>query len=183
MSTGSSRTTSVGGVITLLGALLATSLVAGLLGAGLFMPAVGAAGATARAGVHAFDSLPAELKQTPAGPAVPDPRRRRQRHRHVLRREPHRRPARQDRAGHADRDRRDRGRPLLQARRRRPQRPRPGRSSTTPGRRHPGRLDPDPAVRQADPRRELPGRQRLCSAQGRDRPRAARAATPASCRS
>ncbi len=65
MSTGSSRTTSVGGVITLLGALLATSLVAGLLGAGLFMPAVGAVGATARAGVHAFDSLPAELKQTP----------------------------------------------------------------------------------------------------------------------
>jgi membrane peptidoglycan carboxypeptidase len=65
MSAGGSRTTSVGGIITLLGALLATSLVAGLLGAGLFMPAVGAAGATARAGVHAFDSLPAELKQSP----------------------------------------------------------------------------------------------------------------------
>ena len=65
MSTASSRTTSVGGVITLLGALLATSLIAGLLGAGLFMPAVGALGAVARAGVHAFDSLPAELKQTP----------------------------------------------------------------------------------------------------------------------
>jgi membrane peptidoglycan carboxypeptidase len=55
----------VGGVITLLGALLATSLVAGLLGAGLLMPAVGAAGAVARGGVHAFDSLPAELKQSP----------------------------------------------------------------------------------------------------------------------
>src|SRR3954453_11124342 len=65
MSTANSRTTSVGGVITLLGALLATSLVAGLLGAGLFMPAIGAAGAVARGGVHAFDSLPAELKQSP----------------------------------------------------------------------------------------------------------------------
>ena len=65
MSTANNRTTSVGGVITLLGALLATSLVAGLLGAGLFMPAVGAAGAVARGGVHAFDSLPAELKQSP----------------------------------------------------------------------------------------------------------------------
>ena len=29
------------------------------------MPAVGAVGASARAGVHAFDSLPAELKVTP----------------------------------------------------------------------------------------------------------------------
>jgi membrane peptidoglycan carboxypeptidase len=65
MSTAGSRTTSVGGVITLLGALLATSLVAGLLGAGLLMPAVGAAGAVASGGVHAFDSLPAELKQSP----------------------------------------------------------------------------------------------------------------------
>jgi membrane peptidoglycan carboxypeptidase len=65
MATSGSRTTSVGGVITLLGALLATSLVAGLLGAGLLMPAVGAAGAVARGGVHAFDSLPAELKQSP----------------------------------------------------------------------------------------------------------------------
>jgi membrane peptidoglycan carboxypeptidase len=65
MSTGSSRTTNVGGVITLLGALVATSLVAGLLAAGLFIPAVGATGAVARGGVHAFDSLPAELKQTP----------------------------------------------------------------------------------------------------------------------
>jgi membrane peptidoglycan carboxypeptidase len=65
MSAGNGRTTNVGGVITLLAGFLATSLVAGLLGAGLFMPAIGAVGATARAGVHAFDSLPAELKQTP----------------------------------------------------------------------------------------------------------------------
>ena len=65
MSTGTGRTTNVGGVITLLAGFLATALVAGLLGAGLLMPAVGAVGASARAGVHAFDSLPAELKVTP----------------------------------------------------------------------------------------------------------------------
>jgi membrane peptidoglycan carboxypeptidase len=65
MTTSGSRTTSVSGVVTLLGALLATALVAGLLGAGLLMPAVGAAGAIARGGVHAFDSLPAELQQSP----------------------------------------------------------------------------------------------------------------------
>lgn len=47
----------------LLLALVATAVVAGLIVAGLAMPAVGAAGATARAGVHFFDSLPAEFKQ------------------------------------------------------------------------------------------------------------------------
>jgi membrane peptidoglycan carboxypeptidase len=65
MTSGTNRTTNVGGVITLLAGFLATALVAGLLGAGLLMPAVGALGASARAGVHAFDSLPAELKVTP----------------------------------------------------------------------------------------------------------------------
>ncbi len=65
MTSATGRTTNVGGVITLLAGFLATALVAGLLGAGLLMPAVGAAGASARAGVHAFDSLPAELKVTP----------------------------------------------------------------------------------------------------------------------
>ena len=65
LGTAAGRTTNVGGVITLLAGFLATALVAGLLGAGLLMPAVGAAGASARAGVHAFDSLPAELKVTP----------------------------------------------------------------------------------------------------------------------
>ena len=65
MTSAPGRTTNVGGVITLLAGFLATALVAGLLGAGLLMPAVGAAGASARAGVHVFDSLPAELKVTP----------------------------------------------------------------------------------------------------------------------
>ena len=37
----------------------------GLVGAGLMMPAVGAAGATARQGVHIFDDLPGEFTQSP----------------------------------------------------------------------------------------------------------------------
>ena len=52
-------------IISLLGAFVATSVVVGLLGAGLVMPAVGATGAAARTGVHAFDSLPSDFTQTP----------------------------------------------------------------------------------------------------------------------
>ena len=59
------RGESLAGVLALLVALVATAVVAGLLVAGLAMPAVGAAGATARAGVSFFESLPAELKQSP----------------------------------------------------------------------------------------------------------------------
>src|SRR5450759_4946641 len=50
---------------TLLGTFAATSVVLGLLGAGLVMPAVGATGATARAGVHVFDTLPSDFTLTP----------------------------------------------------------------------------------------------------------------------
>ncbi len=52
-------------IISLLAAFVATSVVVGLLGAGLMMPAVGATGAAARTGVHAFDSLPSDFTQTP----------------------------------------------------------------------------------------------------------------------
>jgi len=52
-------------IVSLLVAFLATSVVVGLLGAGLVMPAVGATGAAARQGVHAFDSLPGDFTQTP----------------------------------------------------------------------------------------------------------------------
>ncbi|MEO6144559.1 MAG: transglycosylase domain-containing protein [Dermatophilaceae bacterium] len=52
-------------IISLLVAFVATSVVVGLLGAGLVMPAVGATGAAARTGVHAFDSLPSDFTQTP----------------------------------------------------------------------------------------------------------------------
>ncbi|GAB3594365.1 transglycosylase domain-containing protein [Angustibacter peucedani] len=59
------RGSGLAGILTLLAALVGTSVVAGLIGAGLFMPAVGAAGATARTGVDLFDALPAELEQSP----------------------------------------------------------------------------------------------------------------------
>ena len=61
----SSRTTSIGGVISLLGAFLAAAMVLGLLMAGLFMPAVGATGALARGGVDIFNELPGEFKTDP----------------------------------------------------------------------------------------------------------------------
>ncbi|WP_139142454.1 transglycosylase domain-containing protein [Humibacillus sp. DSM 29435] len=61
----SSRTTSFGGVISLLGAFLASALVLGLLAAGLVMPAVGATGALARSGVDVFNDLPSEFKTDP----------------------------------------------------------------------------------------------------------------------
>jgi membrane peptidoglycan carboxypeptidase len=59
------RGESLGGVLVLLGSLVATSVVAGLIGAGLLMPAVGATGAVARGGVDFFDSLPAEYQASP----------------------------------------------------------------------------------------------------------------------
>ncbi len=62
---GDDRGTSVLGLLLLLVSLAITAVVAGLLMAGLAMPAVGAAGASARAGVGFFDSLPAELEQSP----------------------------------------------------------------------------------------------------------------------
>ncbi len=61
----SSRTTSIGGVISLLGAFVAAAMVLGLLAAGLFMPAVGATGALARNGVDIFNELPGEFKTDP----------------------------------------------------------------------------------------------------------------------
>jgi membrane peptidoglycan carboxypeptidase len=61
----SSRTTSIGGVISLLGAFLASALVLGLLAAGLVMPAVGATGALARSGVDVFNDLPSEFTTNP----------------------------------------------------------------------------------------------------------------------
>ncbi|GMA86531.1 hypothetical protein GCM10025868_17810 [Angustibacter aerolatus] len=59
------RGSSAVSMVTLLASLVATAVVAGLIGAGLVMPAVGAVGATARGGVGFFDALPAELEQSP----------------------------------------------------------------------------------------------------------------------
>ncbi|MGL5858197.1 MAG: penicillin-binding protein [Angustibacter sp.] len=53
------------GIVMSLAALVGTSVIAGLLAAGLVMPAVGAVGASARTGVDFFEALPAELEQTP----------------------------------------------------------------------------------------------------------------------
>lgn len=61
----SSRTTNLGGVISLLGAFLASAMVLGLLMAGLLMPAVGATGALARSGVDVFEDLPSEFTSSP----------------------------------------------------------------------------------------------------------------------
>ena len=61
----SSRTTNLGGVVSLLGAFLASAMVLGLLMAGLLMPAVGATGALARSGVDVFNELPSEFTASP----------------------------------------------------------------------------------------------------------------------
>src|SRR6476661_8040180 len=59
------RGSGLAGILTLIAALVGTAVVAGLSGAGLFMPAVGALGATARSAVDFRDALPAELEQSP----------------------------------------------------------------------------------------------------------------------
>jgi membrane peptidoglycan carboxypeptidase len=59
------RSTTFTNLISLLGALLATSVVLGLLGAGLMMPTVAATGAAARKGVNIFEALPGEFTQNP----------------------------------------------------------------------------------------------------------------------
>ena len=61
----SSRTTSISGIVSLLGAFLASAMVLGLLLAGLFMPAVSATGALARSGVDVFNELPSEFTASP----------------------------------------------------------------------------------------------------------------------
>ena len=52
-------------IVRLLAVFTTTSVVLGLLGAGLLMPAVGATGAATRQGVRVFDSLPGEFALTP----------------------------------------------------------------------------------------------------------------------
>jgi membrane peptidoglycan carboxypeptidase len=55
------RTTNIASIIPLLGAFVGAAVVMGLLGAGLVMPTVGAAGAVTRTGVDMFDALPSEF--------------------------------------------------------------------------------------------------------------------------
>lgn len=60
-----SRAGAAGKLVALLAAFVATSVVAGVLAAGLVMPAVGATGSLARSSVEFFDSLPEELEPQP----------------------------------------------------------------------------------------------------------------------
>lgn len=52
-------------VLSLLGAFVATSIVLGLLGAGLVLPAVGASGAATKESVSLFEGLPGDLEVNP----------------------------------------------------------------------------------------------------------------------
>ena len=65
------RVTNFANIVSLLGAFLATSVVLGLLGAGLVMPAVGATGATARQGSTSLTPCPATSPRPrcPSSPA------------------------------------------------------------------------------------------------------------------
>jgi len=55
----------VGGVVSLLVAFLAAAVIMGFLSAGLFMPAVGAVGASVRTAIDLFDSLPDDFATSP----------------------------------------------------------------------------------------------------------------------
>ncbi|HEX7536850.1 MAG TPA: penicillin-binding protein [Dermatophilaceae bacterium] len=59
------RRTTIANVISLLAALVVTSVVLGVLGAGLMMPTVAATGAAAKQGVKIFDDLPGEFTTNP----------------------------------------------------------------------------------------------------------------------
>lgn len=58
------RATDLGKVVSLLGAFVATAMVAGILAAGLLIPAAFATGRTATGGVKMFDDLPGEFTAT-----------------------------------------------------------------------------------------------------------------------
>lgn len=62
---GGSDRAGVGNAFSLLGAFVALSMVAGLLGAGIFVPVVGLAGLTAKEAIGTFDALPAEFTASP----------------------------------------------------------------------------------------------------------------------
>ena len=99
-----------------------------------------------------MDNLPAELRDRAAGPADQIVDAHGNTIAHAVRREPHQRPAEPDLAEHGQGDRRDRGLPLLPARRPRPE-GHAARAGHQPGqqRRGPGRLVDHPADGQDDP--------------------------------
>ena len=111
----------VGGVAYSLVMFVVVSVLSGVLIAGLFVPVAGLAGVSSKAAADELDNLPAELA-TPAPPTRSKVLMANGKILGVLlRREPHLREARQDRSGDAAGAARDRGPPLLRARRARPQ--------------------------------------------------------------
>ena len=146
-----------------LGVMAIVAAVMGVVVAGLAIPFAGVLGIGAKSLSHTVEDLPAEPAHPAAGAADPDRRRRGQHHRDALRREPHQRPAEPDLAEDGQVDRRDRGLPLLPARR-----PRPEGHAARPGhqpgqrRRGPGWLVDHPADGQDDAAR--PGEDRQGSA-------------------
>ena len=141
-----------GRVASHLGVMAAVAAVMGVVVAGLAIPFAGVLGVgrASRLPRHGRD-LPGELRTRAAGAADHDPRRRRQHDRHALRPEPHQRPAEPDLADDGQGDRRDRGLPLLPARRARPE-GHAARAGHQPGqrRRRAGRLVDHPADGQDD---------------------------------
>ncbi len=126
--------------------------VLGVVVAGLAIPFAGLAGIGARNVARTMDNLPEELKTEDLAAADHDPRRERQPAGLALRREPDHGPAQGHLADHGQGAGRDRGLPLLPARRARPE-GHAARADHQPGqqRRGPGWLVDHPAAGQADP--------------------------------
>ena len=165
-------------VLSHLGVMLLVSAVLGVVVSGLAIPFAGVVGFATREVADTMDDLPTELETEPLAAEERDPRRRGQPDRHDLRREPRQRLAQPGLADHGQGDRRDRGLPLLRARRARPQGHAP-RAAHQPGqrRRRPGRLVDHPADGQADPDR----RRRTPRRSARRRPTTPTRASSASC--
>ena len=170
------RATNLGNVVSLLGAFVATAMVMGLLAAGLLIPAVGATGSaanvrrrrcstTCRASSRPPRCRSSRRSTTRAGGVITTPQ---EENRIIVH-------AQGRRADHAEGPDRDRGQPVLRARRRRPPRHHARAGLQRPGRRHPGRVHADPAVRQAHAAGERPAQQRRGGRAGRRRQDATRA--------
>ena len=152
-------------VLSHLGVMVAVSAVMGVLVAGLAIPFAGVAGLGARSVAEGMDNLPADLTAEPLAAAHPAAGPRRQPAGHLLRPEPGQRPPRAGGADHAEGDHRDRGLPVLRARRPRPQ-GHAARVHHQPGRRRrrPGRVLDHPADGEDDP--DQPGRHRRGAGRG-----------------
>ena len=107
-------------------------VLAGVVLAGIALPAAGALGLSAKGTATGFDDLPGELKRPPLSQALAHPRLQRRPDRDRLLPRPHGRAAHPDHPGHAEGHRRHRGLALLRARRDRPQGHRCARSPATP---------------------------------------------------